>query len=59
MDLKSMDIKNPDLFDFVQIDILKHILPVKKSTLLFILYGYLGRLPIELTVCRRMVCYWA
>ena len=53
MDLKSMDIKNPDLFDFVQIDILKHILPVKKSTLLFILYG---RLPTELTVCRRMVC---
>ena len=48
-----------DLFNSVQINFFRHILPVKKSTPLFMLYGELGRMPIELTVHRRMVCYWA
>ena len=33
--------------------------PVKKATPIVMLYGELGRMPIELTIYRRMVCYWA
>jgi len=32
---------------------------MKKATPFFMLFGELGRLPIELIIYRRMVCYWA
>ena len=47
------------IFNSVQINFLRHIIPVKKATPIFMLYGELGRMPIELTLYRRMVCYWA
>ena len=46
-----------DIFNSVQINFIRHIIPVKKATPIVMLYGELGRMPIELY--RRMVCYWA
>ena len=37
-----------DIFNSVQINFLRHIIPVKKATPIFLLYGELGRMPIEL-----------
>lgn len=48
-----------DICDAVQINFFRHILPTKKSTPLFMLYGELGKVPVELNIHRRMVCYWA
>ena len=48
-----------DIFNSVQKNFLRHIIPVKKATPIFMLYGELGRMPIELTIYRIMVCYWA
>ena len=48
-----------DIFNSVQINVLRHIIVVKKATPMFMLYGELGRMSIELTIYRRMVCYWA
>ena len=48
-----------DICNSIQIHFLRHILPVKKSTPFFMLFGELGRLPVEIIIYRRMVCYWA
>ena len=57
MDAKYGDMKKVDIFNSVQRNFLRHIIPVKKATLIFMLYGELGRMPIELTIYRTMVCY--
>ena len=46
------------IFNSVQINFLRHIIPVKKATPIFMLYGELRRMHIELTIYRRLVCYW-
>jgi hypothetical protein len=51
--------ENNDICNSVQINFIRHLLPLKRSTPLFMLYGELGRTPVELTVQRRIVCYWA
>ena len=48
-----------DVFNPVEINFLRLIIPVKKATQIFMLYVELGRMPIKLTIYRRMVCYWA
>ena len=44
--------ENVDIFNSVQINF-------KKATPIFMLYGELGRTSIELTIYRKMLCYWA
>jgi hypothetical protein len=51
--------ENNDIYNSVQINFIRHILPVKKGTPFFMLYGELGRMPVELIIHRRMICYWA
>ena len=48
-----------DIFNFVQINFQRHIIPVKKAAPIVMLYGELRRMLIEVTIYRRIVCYWA
>lgn len=50
--------ENLDLIEKVQNDFLRKITLAKKSTPLYMLYGELGRFPIELTIKSRMIGYW-
>ena len=42
----------------VHTDFLKHILHVKKSTPHIMLYGELGRFPLDITIKKRIISYW-
>ncbi|KAL4233948.1 hypothetical protein ACF0H5_005603 [Mactra antiquata] len=42
----------------VQTDFLKYILHVKKSTPHIMLYGDLGRFPLDITIKKRIIGYW-
>ena len=48
-----------NIYNFVQINFIIHILPIKKTTPLFMLYGEHGRRPIKLIIHKRQICYWA
>ena len=43
----------------VHIDFLRKLLPLKKSTPSYMIYGELGRKPLYIHVYTRMVSYWA
>ena len=51
--------ENIDIIDSIHISFLRHILPVKKGTQLFMLYGELGRKPLGLIFQQRIIGFWA
>ena len=53
------DMTKYDIYKAVHINFIGNILSVKKATPLFVMYGELGRILIELIVQRRLVSFWA
>lgn len=50
--------ENLDMIEKVHNDFLRKITLAKKSTPLYMLYGELGRFPLELIIKSRMIGYW-
>ena len=50
--------ENCGLLETVHTQFLRNILKARKSTPLYMLYGELGRFPIELTIKCRIINYW-
>ena len=42
--------ENVDIFNSVQINVLRQTIPVKKAKPIFMRYGELGRMPVELII---------
>jgi hypothetical protein len=51
--------ENTDIIESIHIKFLRHILPVKRGTPLFMLYGELGRKPLKYIIQQRMISFWA
>ena len=51
--------ENLDIIENIHINFLRRLLPVKKSTPLFMLYGELGRTPLKLIIDQRIIGFWA
>ena len=51
--------ENLDIIENIHINFLRRLLPVKKSTPLFMLYGELGRTPRKLIIDQRIIGFWA
>ena len=51
--------KNIDCLEKIQLRICKLLLKLKSSTPNYMIYGELGRFPIELDIKIRMVSFWA
>ena len=43
----------------IHINFMRRILPARKSTPTFILYGELGRMPLKLIIYQRIISLWA
>jgi hypothetical protein len=52
-------IENLDIIEKVHTDYLRRITKSKKSTPLYMLYGELGRFPLEVIIKARVVKYWS
>ena len=50
--------ENTELIEKVQNDFLRKITGSKKSTALYMLYGELGRMPLQITIKTRIIGYW-
>ena len=51
--------ENCGLFEKIHTQFLRSIIQARKSNPLFIVYGELGRYPIEITIKTRMINYWS
>ena len=47
------------IIETIQLKFLKYIMSLKKNTPSSIVYGELGRMPVELLIKQRMINYWA
>ena len=56
---KIFGFENCGLFEKIHTQFLRSIIQARKSTPLFMVYGELGRYPIEITIKTRMIYYWA
>lgn len=50
--------ENNDILDILHLEFCKYILKVKKSTPNCIIYGELGRVPLDVSVKARMIGFW-
>lgn len=47
-----------NMFEKIHLQFCKRILKLKSSTLNFMIYGELGRFPINIYVIKRMIAFW-
>ena len=46
-------------YESIHIDCMRHIIPAKISTPLFMIYGELVRMPLKLIINQRIIRFWA
>jgi hypothetical protein len=56
---ESWGFENNDIIEVVHTDFLRKITNSKKSTPIYMLYGELGRHPLDIIIKTRMIKYWA
>ena len=49
---------NNNVFEKTQLQFCKHILKLRSSTPNYMIYGELGRIPVDITIKLRMACFW-
>ena len=49
---------NNNVFEKTQLQFCKYILKLRSSTQNYMIYGELGRIPVDITFKLRMACFW-
>ena len=51
--------ENTDIIENIHVTFMRRILPLKKSTPLYMLYGELGRKPLKFLIQQKIISFWA